>query len=183
MELISPKNPIIENFEEESDHTISGWSSDIELLLSNIRDTSAIMSRDHKKKYVKLKGQLIYYRIPLIVIGSINSVFAVGLNAYIQQDIVSTLNCLLSLICAMITSVELFLQIHKRSEIELMSYQKFYLLSLQINNCLKLKPQHRPEKDGRMYLSSVEAEYESLFNMSNINKYLDDDDLVSIKRI
>ena len=166
---------------DESEHTIDGWSDDIESLLGNIRDTAAIMGRHHKKKYLKLHGTLIYFRIPLIVIGSTNSIFAVGLTQYIKQPIVSTLNCLLSLICAIITSVELFLQIQKRAEIELMSYREYYLLSLKINNTLVLKPEHRPDKNGRMYLSGIESEYEALFSSSNINKYLDDDALVSVK--
>ena len=168
---------------DNSEHTIGGWSDDIESLLANIRDTAAIMAHHHKKKYIKLHSSLIYFRIPLIIIGSTNSIFAVGLSQYIKQPVVSTLNCLLSLGCAIITSVELFLQIQKRTEIELMSYREYYLLSLKINNTLSLKAEHRPDKDGRMYLTGIESEYEALFSSSNINKYLDDDDLVSIKKV
>lgn len=167
--------------ENDSEITIEGWSSDIESLLENIRDTSAVMSRQHKRKYLKLHGQLVYYRVPLIIIGSTNSIFAVGLTAYAEQATVSTVNCILSLFCAIITSVELFLQIQKRAELELVSYREYYLLSLKISSILKLKPEHRPEKDGKVFLSTVQGEYEALFQNSNVNKYLDDDELVSIR--
>jgi len=169
MEIEIPLNPLRE-IDTASNETEDGWSDDIEDILKGIMVSSINMSEDHKRKYIKLHGQLIFFRIPLIVIGSTNSIFAVGLTEYIDQPIVSTINCLLSLICAIITSVELFLQIQKRAEMELISYREFYLLGLSIDNIIQLKREHRPEKDGKMYLAKTLDEYKSLFNSSNVIK-------------
>jgi hypothetical protein len=172
IEMPTP-SPLIrsgENSIEPSDMSEDGWSDDIEDILKQIRTKCFDMENHHKMKYVLLHGQLVYFRIPLIVIGSTNSIFAVGLTAYIDQSIVSTINCLLSLICAIITSVELFLQIQKRAEMELVSYREFYLLGMKIDNTLDLKREHRPEKDGKMFLSQTIDDFKSLFNSSNVIK-------------
>jgi hypothetical protein len=161
-------SPLIRS--EQSDISEDGWSEDIEDILKQIRTKCFDMEKHHKRKYVLLHGQLVFFRIPLIVIGSTNSIFAVGLSAYIDQSIVSTINCLLSLICAIITSVELFLQIQKRAEMELVSYREYYLLGMKIDNTLDLKREHRPEKDGKMFLSQTIDDFKGLFNSSNVIK-------------
>ena len=99
-----------------SDQTVESWSTDIETILSNLLENVNELQREHKAKYIALQSQLIYFRVPLIILSSVNSVFSVGLSAYVEQQAVSTINCLISLTCACISSVELFLNIHKNMD-------------------------------------------------------------------
>jgi len=165
--------------EASSDATVDHWSTDIEKILYDIRFNSEVLSLHHKAAYMLLQERLGYFRIPLIVLSAVNSVFSVGLNAYLQQSTVSTINCLMSLLCACISSVELFLQIQKKMEVELASYHGYYLLGTRISATLKLNREHR-EIEGLTFLNQATAEYNNLFEQSNVNGHNIDDQLVSI---
>jgi hypothetical protein len=165
--------------EDGSNSTVENWSTDIELILEDIRANSEILAIHHKQAYIQLQALLIYFRVPLIILSALNSVFSVGLAVYIQQETVSTVNCLISLICACISSVELFLQIQKKMEIELSSFHGYYLLSTKVSAELKLERGHR-EVDGLNFLHSTVSEYNNLFEQSCVDLRDIDDKLVSI---
>ena len=156
------------------------WSSDIERILQDIRTNAEILSRHHKTAYIRLQSQLVYFRVPLIIISAVNSVFSVGLTNYIEQDTVSTLNCLLSLSCACISSLELFLQIQKKLEVELNSYHGYYLLGTRISAMLKLDRDHR-EIEGITFLNSTVNEYNNLFEQSCVDNEDFTDELVAFE--
>jgi len=162
-----------------SETTVDHWSTDVEKVLYDIRSNSEVLARHHKAAYIVLQAQLVYFRVPLIILSALNSVFSVGLSMYLVQATVSTINCLVSLICACISSVELFLQIQKKQEIELASYHGYYLLGTRISATLKLSREHR-ETEGIAFLSSAISEYNNLFEQSNVNRNDIDDQLVSI---
>ena len=88
-------------------------TDDIENILDRIRRNSVQLNYAHKQKYEKLKNKLVYFRLPTICLSAINSVFSVGLSSYMPQQQVSVINCLISLVCGIIVSVELYLQIEK----------------------------------------------------------------------
>jgi len=148
--------------------TVEGWSDDVELVCRNIEHNAVELSRLHKRHYLRLSHQQIYYRIPIIVLSSLNSIFSVGLSTYVSQPIVSTTNCIMSLICGIISSVELYFQLTKRIETELISYREYYLLSTRINSCLKLERDHRRETSGTDFLTEVQNKYNTLFEASNV---------------
>lgn len=158
------------------------WSDDIEIILRNISSNSGLISEHHRERYEILINQLKYYKIPVIVISGLNSIFSVGLNAYIQQNIVSTLTCLLSLFVSIISSIELYLSIQKKSDQELVTYKSFYLLSVKINTMLSLERDHR-QQDGDTFLTQVLGEYEALFQNAIANGLGDNDKLVKLTLI
>jgi len=172
-----PMSPLIRS--EETDTTDEhNWSEDIEKRLEAIQDNSAQQALVSKQEYLELTNQQKYFKIPVIVLSGINSVFAVGLNAYASQDAVSIINCILAFICATIGSIELYLNLAKKIEISLSSFQSFYLLSIKINNTLKLDREHRTILDGRAFLSDCLNEYEQLFSNNNVSPAIIDDKLV-----
>ena len=165
--------------DDDTHSTIENWSTDIEQILEDIRHNSEVLARHHKQSYIGLQAQLIYFRVPLIILSALNSVFSVGLGVYIDQQTVSTTNCLISLVCACISSVELFLQIQKKLELELSSYHGYYLLGTKVSAELKLERAHR-EVDGLNFLHSTVSEYNNLFEQSCVNARDIDDQLVVI---
>ncbi len=108
------------------------WSSGLVSVLDAIRKNSVHLSAYHKRRYLKYKGYAKYFKIPLIILSGLNSVISVGLQAYLPQNYISVISCLLSLACAIITSVELYLGIQKTMENELLASKDFYLLSIDI---------------------------------------------------
>lgn len=146
---------------------MSNWSKDYEDILENIRQNCIIMSEFHKKRYFRFKGLLKYFRIPLIFLSAINSVFSVGLQPFLDQGIISVICCLLSLFSAIISSIELFLAISSQMENELNNSKLFYLLGVDIYKTLSLQQDHRP-LCGKDYLDKQYGEYCKLIENSNI---------------
>ena len=174
LELVEHKS------DESSTESQNGWSDDIEALLRDMEYNSGILSQIHKTNYLALHEYIKYFKLPIIILSSVNSIFSVGLNAYLSQGLVSSINCLISLICGIISSIELYLGLQKKIENELLSYRDYYLLSVKINNCLKLKREHRSEPNGQLFLTDITNEYTGLFESSEIHSQNFRDRLISI---
>ena len=144
------------------------WTPDIETILENVLENCSLISEHHKKEYNDLQERLKYFKVPVIVISAMNSVFSFALLAWVSQEVTTSINCFLSLICSIISSIELYLNIAKRSDIELTSYKNYYILSVKINAVLKLNKENRTQ-DPKLFLSEILNEYNSLFNESNVN--------------
>ena len=143
------------------------WSDDIETLLDKIRQNCVVLCELHKKEYIRLQSWLKYFRLPCIVLSSINAVASIGLNHYVEQKHVSLLNCLISLITTIITSTELYLQIEKQMSIENDVSKDYYLLSIEINKMLNLKKENR-HVDPSTYLDDCMITYKKLFTDSGV---------------
>jgi len=155
-------------------------STDIETLLDKIRRNSVELNYAHKKKYEKLKNKLIYFRIPTIVLSSINSVFSVGLSTYMPQQDVSVINCLISLVCGIIVSVELYLQIEKSLTVEYDVSKSYYLLSIEIQRFL-LTDRGNRSIDCQPFLEKCYNQYCKLFENSRLLKKSINDNLTPLE--
>ena len=157
------------------------WSSDVETQLKNIELNSSKYAEISKNEYLELIKQIKYFKIPVIFFSGVNSVFAIGLNSFIDQSAVSIITCIISFCVSLLSSIELYLGLVRKIEIALQSYKDFYLLSIKINNCLRLDRNHRSELDGRNFLIECLTEYQQLFNRSNITSDTFNDKLVDIE--
>jgi len=144
------------------------WTNDVETVLREILENCSLISEHHKHYYLELQNTLKYFKIPVITISAVNSVFSFALLAWLNQSVVTSINCFLSLTCSIISSIELYLNIAKRSDIELTSYKNYYLLSVKINSVIKLD-RHNRSPDPKLFLTEILNEYNSLFTESNVN--------------
>ena len=176
MDNVDVENPInaFENLTE--------WADDYETLLRNILFNSSLMSEHHKEEHLKYDRRLKWYKLPIIIASGVNSIISVSLNQYIEQSYVSVMNCLISLGISIIGSIELFLQINKKSDEEAKSYKAFYNLSLKINSLLKLDKEHRIE-EPKIFLNDVINEYQTIFNEAQINGLGVQDKLIDLNII
>ena len=142
------------------------WTSDIEQLLEKIRINSVILSKEHKKKFFYLNNLLRYFRVPIIVISGVSSIISVGFQPYINQSVISMITCLLSLLCSIIGSIELYLAIEKQMENELISSKDYYILSIDIFKILNLNVENR-NPDSKAYLEEKYSEYCELMKKSD----------------
>jgi hypothetical protein len=142
-------------------------SDDIEIILDKIRRNSIQLNYSHKIQYEKFKNKLIYYRVPTIILSSINSVFSVGLSTYMPQQDVSVINCLISLICGIIVSVELYLQLEKSMATEYDVSKSYYLLGIEIQKFLLTDRTNRTI-DCAPFLDKSYNQYTKLFESSRL---------------
>jgi hypothetical protein len=144
----------------------NGWDADIEKVLDNIRINSLYLSTKHKSRYFSLSNSIKYYRLPIIILSGANSIVSVGLQEYISQSILSLTVSLISLLCSIIGSIELYLKKNARMEADLISYTQYYLLSVEIYKTLTLLRDNRPIP-AREYLQKIFNEYTKLIESSN----------------
>jgi len=155
-------------------------SDDIETILDKIRRNSIQLNYCHKQTYEKLKNKLVYFRLPTICLSAINSVFSVGLSAYMKQQDVSVINCLISLVCGIIVSVELYLQIEKAMSVEYDVSKSYYLLSIEIQRFLLTKRENRTI-DCQPFLDKSYNQYTKLFENSRLLKKSIHDNLTDLQ--
>lgn len=164
---------------DESNDTIETDTSTLNIkkecvykILKKIRNNCIHLSIYHNKRYHFYKNILFsFFRIPLIVLSGINSFMAVGLQSEIDQSTISIINALLSLLCGILTSVELLWNLQKRMEIELDSHKSYYKLSIEIMKFMELDEDLRGS-ETKLYLNTVYKQYEQLITTSNaVNVY------------
>ena len=143
------------------------WSQDIETILNDVRENSVYLSQHHKKRYFYYKQVSTYFRIPTIILSSVASVASVGLTAYVKQENISGIVCLMSLSIGIINSIELYLRIQDNLENELETSKKYYNLSIDLHKILNLSQQNR-EGDPRKVLETYYKRYVDLVAESNL---------------
>lgn len=149
----------------DTDH--DHWSSDIEDVLDKMRQNCVILSELHKRRYFALQGWLKYFRLPCILLSSVNAVASVGLATYIEQKHVSLINCIISLVTTIITSIEMYLQIEKQMGVENDVSKEYYLLSVDIYKILRLKRYNR-NIDAYSFLDNAMSKYKNLYENSAV---------------
>ena len=139
------------------------WTSDEESILKTISNKCFLMSEYHKNIYLTLHKKISYFKIPIIVLSGMNSVIAVGFQSYVEQGTISAINSLLSLICGIIGSIELYLKINERMDTEYKCGRDFYILYIEIEKTLSLSRNNR-SVDGKTYLDDRFNEYIQLIS-------------------
>jgi hypothetical protein len=154
-------------------------SNDIEGVLDKIRQNSNLLANYHRKRFLTLKGRLKFYRIPIIVISALNSSFAVCLTGFLNQTYISLINMFLSLVVGIIGSIEMFYQITKQLEVELIGSKEFYILSCDIYKWLSLTPENRISSP-KEFLNESYTRYIKLIETSITLKKKIEDKLIEI---
>jgi hypothetical protein len=165
----------------DSEDTAESWSEDIEGILKNILHNCNELQRRHKSLFLYYQSSLKYFQLPLIVLSSVNSVLAVSLSNYTTQSKTSLVNCIFSLVCASISSVQLFLKLEDRMKQELQAYYNFKLLAIEIGSTLKLDPKNR-DMDGTKFLDECISKYRTYFQGALVLSGTIDDKIVEMER-
>ena len=144
------------------------WNNDQEIVLEGIRENSLQMKKANTKLYLSLKSQLARYKVPIIIISALNSVFSVGAERYLPQHYISGISCLLSLVVGIIGSLQMYLQIEGDMEVCLVSSRDYYNLAIEIYKTLTLQREHR-QSNGKEYLDEVYNRYVAITNKTIVN--------------
>jgi hypothetical protein len=143
------------------------WTQEMVQILDNMRINCSNLSEYYIYRYQRNKHTLTYFRIPIILFSGMNVFIAVGLQSYLNQTNISIINSIVSLVCGLLTSIELFLNIQKKMESDFSSHKDFYRLSIDIYKIISLNESDR-KVDGKTFLDQKYSEYEKLIESSNI---------------
>ena len=169
------------------------WTEEIDYLLFQLFMHCKLLAAQHHARYTFFRNRLKRYRIPIIICSALNAYIAVGFQPYMAQSTISTINSVISLFCGILTSIELFLNVQKKMEKELVSYNNFYRLSVDIMKMLWINKPDRKEDGGKFlekkyneYLNCIESgnagrpsQYKNIFEKIGdeyVNKVFDNND-------
>lgn len=152
---------------------------DIEKVLNDIRQNAILLSSHHKKRHYELKEKIKYFRLPTIILSAFNSVFSIGLQPYIEQKTISITNCLISLVCGVIVSIEMYLNIENNMRQEEEATRDYYILSVEIQKFLSLNESNR-KIEANQFLDKCYNTYIKLFERSGLLKKTINDSLQPI---
>jgi hypothetical protein len=157
-----------------SDNSNNSWNDNTEELLDNIRKNCIILEDYHRQYHFRIKKIIIWFKLPIIVMSSLNAIASVAFQNYIEQNYISAFNCGLSFVIGTLTSVSLYLRIEDRLEASLSSSKEYHKISLEIYKMLSLKKADR-STDADQFLNDVYNNYIKLFEKSNLlqNEFTD----------
>jgi len=145
------------------------WTGEVEDILEKLRINCVNLSEYHRKRYYHFKAYGKWFRLPLIVLASINSTASVGLQPLMEQQIISGITCIIGMFMGIISAYELYLGIQGNMELELKQSKDFYTLSIDLFKTLSLRRENRGE-DGKDYLNKKYSHYIKLTEASNLLK-------------
>ena len=145
------------------------WTSEVEILCEKLRINCVNLSEYHRRRYYHFKSYGKYFRLPMIILASINSTASVGLQPILDQAYISGLTCFIGMVMGILGAVELYLGIQSSMELELKQSKDFYTLAIDIYKTLQLKHENRGE-DGKDYLNKKYGVYTKLCEASNLLK-------------
>ena len=160
----------------------TSWTKDIEDTLERLRIVCLVRSKYHKNNYYKMLNLLKYFRIPIIILSALNSVFNVALTTFMSQITISLLCCFISLSAGLIGSIELFLQIQTNMENDLLNAKEYYLNAIDIYKILQLDRKNR-NHNARDYLDEKFSIYSKLVESAVVIDKDLDNDVVSLNLI
>lgn len=148
------------------------WTINIERILDNLRINCAQLSNYHRYKYAHCKKQIKWFKIPVIVLSGINTFVSVGLNELISQTYISIGTALISLLCGIITSIEMFMKYQDKMETELHTYKSYYKISMDIYAMISIDKNLRT-KNGQEFLREQMEEYSKIKHNSRPEDHFD----------
>ena len=161
---------------------MTNFTTDVEEILDKIRMNSVVLYEYNRKQFLTFTDTLKWYRIPVLVLSSLASVWSISGTTFLDQKSVSLVNCMLGLSAGMITSLELFSKLDQKLKGAEDNAHRFYALSADIYKTLLLDDENR-SKEGVEYLNEVFNEYIKLSeNAFLIDKKIKDQLLVLPQR-
>ena len=74
------------------------WTGEVEALCEKLRINCVNLSEYHRRRYYHFKSYGKYFRLPMIVLASINSTASVGLQPVLEQQIISGITCFIGIL-------------------------------------------------------------------------------------
>ena len=143
------------------------WTDEVEEICEKLRINCVNLSEYHRRRYYHFKSYGKYFRLPLILLASINSTASVGLQPLVSQEIISGITCLIGMVMGIISAIELYMGIQTSMELELKQSKDFYSLAIDIYKTLSLQRVNRGE-DGKDYLNKMYGVYVKLCEASQL---------------
>ena len=141
------------------------WGDEEEIFLKKISKQCLIYKYYYDKKHEEYKKYFYKFNIPIILISSVNSLLAISLNEFVDQNYVSIINSILSAGAGILSSILLFLKIQEKLNSSRISSLEFHHLNLRISKELSLKRNDR-NPNSIQFLNDIFNSFNSIIDLS-----------------
>jgi hypothetical protein len=139
----------------------------IDSLLDKIRLNCIYLTNKHINNHLYYKHAGKWFDIPTIILSVFAGSFSVGADPFAQQETISVINCSISMIITILTSIKLFMKIQENQQQEQELAVQFKTLALDLFKMLSL-PEKDRGMDGLSYLNKTYEKYITLVENSAI---------------
>jgi hypothetical protein len=154
-----------------SDISNEDWNENEEEYLKKLHYQCIEFFKHWNQKFLYYEKKNKYFNIPILIISASNSLFAITLTNWIDQKYVSIINAVLSVMTAIIGSIQLFLKINEKMGSAYIVSIKFHKLSLKISKEMSILREKRI-CDGKTFLNEIFNEFNDIIEKAGIQDTL-----------
>jgi hypothetical protein len=147
--------------------TSDDWNENEEEYLKKMHYQCIEFFKHWNQKFLYYEKKNKYFNIPILIISASNSLFAITLTNWIDQKYVSIINAVLSVMTAIIGSIQLFLKINEKMGSAYIVSIKFHKLSLKISKEMSILREKRI-CDGKTFLNEIFNEFNDIIEKAGI---------------
>jgi hypothetical protein len=145
------------------------WDSSVVDFLDSIRRKCSTLSLKHTSYFFYYNRLSNFFDIPIIILSTLSASFAVGTGDFLAQSYISLVNCGVSMIVAILSSIKLYFNLSTNKANELEISKAFYVLSLDIQKILHLPIELR-KVEQLEFLNTIYDSYIVLIQKSSLIK-------------
>jgi hypothetical protein len=163
---------------------MADWNDREEEYLKKLHFQTNQMYQFFNKKHLGYIQTSKKFNIPIMVLSAFNSLIALTLPSFIEQEYVSILNSIISAGTGILGSILLYLKLSEKMNLSLTLSIKLNMLSLKISKELSLARERR-NQSGIAFLNDCFNEYIAIIDKSlpidrKLKNFLTIDDLINV---
>jgi len=142
------------------------WFDSEEEFLRKVETQANMYTKHYMKEYTYYNGLSSKFNIPILIISAINALTAIALGSYVEQQLVSILNAVLSAGTGVLGSIQLYMKLNEKMTNALRSSTNMKRLALKISKELTLARDLRVT-EGLTFLQECFAEFNTALEAGN----------------
>lgn len=142
------------------------WHDKEEAYLRKLESQCNHMQRHYSKEFTYYNGLSSKFNIPILIVSAINALTAIALGQFIEQNMVSILNAILSAGTGVLGSVQLYMKLNEKMTKALNSSIHMKRIALKISKELSIDRAQRVT-EGVAFLNECFTEFNGAIESGN----------------
>jgi hypothetical protein len=142
------------------------WHDKEEAFLRKIESQCNYMQKHYSKEFTYYNSLSSRFNIPILVISSVNALTAISLGQFVEQNMVSILNAVLSAGTGVLGSIQLYMKLNEKMTKALNSSIHMKRIALKISKELSIDRAQRVT-EGVAFLNECFTEFNSTLEAGN----------------
>ena len=142
------------------------WHDKEEAFLRKVESQCNYMQKHYSKEFTYYNGLSSKFNIPILVISSINALTAIALGQFVEQNMVSILNAILSAGTGVLGSIQLYMKLNEKMTKALNSSIHMKRIALKISKELSIDRAQRVT-EGVAFLNECFTEFNGAIEAGN----------------